>query len=114
MEKLKEMGVKVTIHGKHFKLVQNPEFEGLDCCDHCALLGNPCGLTGRPSLTSLCCIDGEESDTYFVEVPGNIEVHGINSQEITISALSALRDAEKKRGNHVRASIAQKLIDQIG
>ena len=114
MEKLKEMGVKVTIHGRHVKLVQNPALEGLDCCDHCALLGDPCGATGCANLTSLCCIDGNKANTYFVEVPGNIEVHGINNQEITISALSALRDAEKKLGNHSRAKIAQKLIDQIG
>lgn len=68
MSKLKEMGVSLTIKGKHFELVQNQKFEGLDCCDHCALLGNPCGLKDKQALTSLCCIDDNETNTYFKEV----------------------------------------------
>ena len=68
MSNLKRMGVSVTIHERHFELVQNPKYEGLDCCDHCALLGNPCGLSGKQALTSLCCIDDDETNTYFKEV----------------------------------------------
>ncbi len=66
------------------------------------------------SLLCLCASIVEEPETFFIEVPDNIQVHGINNQEITISALSALRDSEIKLGNHARAKIAQRLINQIG
>ena len=108
------MGVSVTIHERHFELVQNPKYEGLDCCDHCALLGDVCKGSIDKSLLCLCSTIVEEPETFFVEASDDIQVHGINNQEITISALSALRDAEKKNGNHSRAKVAQKLIDQIG
>lgn len=114
MSKIKELGVSLTIKGKHFQLVQNPKYEGLDCCDHCALLGDPCGMSGKQALTSLCCIDDEETNTFFMESSNDIEVHGILNQEIVISALSALREAEEKRGNEARAQVAGKLIALIG
>lgn len=62
------MGVSLTIKGRHFELVQDPSSEGLECCDQCALLGEPCGLRDKQALTSLCCIDDEETNTYFKEV----------------------------------------------
>lgn len=68
MGKLKEMGVSLTIKGRHFVLIQDPSSEGLECCDQCALLGEPCGMSGKQALTSLCCIDDEETNTYFKEV----------------------------------------------
>lgn len=105
--------ISVSIRGKVFKLVYDADLDELSACDQCALLGDVCKGTKDMSLLCLCCTIVEEPSTYFVEAPIDIQVHGINNQEITISALSALRDTERKIGNHSRAKIAQKLIDQI-
>ena len=99
--------ISVTIRGGVFRLVY-------DACQRCALMDGVCKGSRDMSLLCLCASIVEEPETFFVEAPDDIQVHGINNQEITISALSALRDAEKKIGNHSRAKIAQKLIDQIG
>lgn len=114
MIKQVEEKISVSIRGRVFRLVYNADLDELSACDQCALLGNVCKGTKDMSLLGLCCTIVEEPAAFFVEVPGDIQVHGINNQEITISALSALRDAERKIGNHSRAKIAQKLIDQIG
>lgn len=106
--------ISVSIRGKVFRLVYDADSDELSACGRCALLGLVCKGTRDMSLLCLCCTIVEEPSTFFMEVPSDIQVHGINNQEITISALSALRDAEKKIGNHSRAKIAQKLIDQIG
>lgn len=106
--------ISVSINGKVFRLVYDADHSELSACQRCALMGNVCKGSKDMSLLCLCAIIVEEPETYFVEVLGDIQVHGINNQEITISALSALRDSEKKIGNHSRAKIAQKLIDQIG
>lgn len=106
--------ISVSIQGKMFKLVWDTEPSGFSACQRCALLGEVCKTTKNESLLCLCATIVQEPDTFFVEASDDIQVHGINNQEITISALSALRDAEKKLGNHSRAKVAQKLIDQIG
>lgn len=106
--------ISVCINGKMFKLVYDADDNLVSACQRCALLGEVCKASMGLNLMSLCATSVEEPDTFFVEASGDIMVHGINIQEITISALSALRDAEKKNGNHSRAKIAQKLIDQIG
>lgn len=106
--------ISVSIRGRVFNLVYDADIDDVSACKRCALLGEVCKGTRDMSLLCLCATIVEEPQTYFVEVPGDIQVHGINNQEITISALSALRDAEKKIGNHSRAKIAQKLIEQIG
>lgn len=106
--------ISLNIKGKVFKLVYDAEPSGISACQRCALMGDVCKGSRDMSLLCLCASIVEEPETFFVEDPCNIQVHGINNQEITISALSALRDAEKKIGNHSRAKIAQKLIDQIG
>lgn len=106
--------ISVSIKGKVFNLVYDTEPNGFSACQRCALMGEVCKGSRDMSLLCLCASIVEEPETFFVEASGDIQVHGINNQEITISALSALRDAEKKIGNHSRAKIAQKLIDQIG
>lgn len=106
--------ISVCINGKMFKLVYDADENLLSACDRCALLGEVCKGSIDKNFLCLCATIVEESETFFVEAPGDIMVHGINNQEITISALSALRDAESKIGNHSRANVAQKLIDQIG
>lgn len=106
--------ISVSIKGKVFKLVYDADYNEFSACDRCALLGEVCKGSIDKSLLCLCSTIVEEPNTFFVESSDAIQVHGINNQEITISALSALRDAEKKIGNHTRAKIAQKLIDQIG
>ena len=103
----------VSIKGKMFKLVWDVDDLESSACDRCALFGEVCKGSRSYSLLSLCSMIVEEPQTFFVEVPGDIMVHGINNQEITVTALSALRDAEIERGNHPRAKRAQKLIDQI-
>ena len=105
--------ISVSIRGRMFKLVYDAEPSNFSACQRCALMGELCKGTKDMSLLCLCATIVQEPDTYFVEVPGDILVHGISNQEITISALSALRDAEKKNGNYSRANVAQKLIDQI-
>lgn len=105
--------ISVCINGKMFKLVYDPDDNLVSGCQRCALLGKVCKKERNANLLSLCAWITEEPETFFIEVPGDIMVHGINNQEITISALSALRDAEKKIGNYSRANVAQKLIDQI-
>ena len=105
--------ISVSILDRVFQLVYDADNSDLSACGRCALLGEVCKGTKDMSLLCLCCTIVEETSTFFMEVPGDIQVHGINNQEITISALSALRDAERKIGNHSRAKIAQKLIDQI-
>lgn len=106
--------ISVSIKGKVFKLVYDADHTELSACQRCALMGDVCKGSRDMSLLCLCATIVEEPETFFIEAPDDIQVHGINNQEITISALSALRDAEKKIGNHSRAKIAQKLIDQIG
>lgn len=106
--------ISVCINGKMYKLVYDADYNELSACDRCALLGEVCKGSVDMSLLCLCATIVEEPETFFVEVPGDIMVHDINNQEITISALSALRDSESKSGNHSRAKVAQKLIDQIG
>lgn len=106
--------ISVSIKGKMFNLVYDTESNGFSACQRCALMGEVCKGSRDMSLLCLCASIVEEPETFFVEASEDIKVHGINNQEITISALSALRDAEKKIGNHSRAKIAQKLIDQIG
>ena len=106
--------ISVSIKGKVFKLVYDEDFNEKSACDRCALLGEVCKGSRDMSLLCLCASIVEEPETFFVEASVDIQVHGINNQEITISALSALRDTEKKNGNHSRAKVAQKLIDQIG
>lgn len=105
--------ISVSIKGKVFKLVYDADSNGSSACNRCALLGEVCKASRDMSLLPLCTCIVEEPETFFVEAIDDIQVHGINNQEITISALSALRDAERKIGNHSRANIAQKLIDQI-
>ena len=106
-------GISVGIRGKVFKLVYDADHNELSACQRCALMGEICKGTRDMSLLALCATFVEEPETFFVEEPGDIEVHGINNQEITISALRALRDAETENKNFARARIAQKLIDQI-
>lgn len=106
--------ISVSIKGKVFNLVYDADDYELPACHRCDLYGEVCKASKGLNLLSLCDLIVEEPKAYFVEVPSDILVHGINNQEITISALSALRDSEKKIGNHSRAKIAQKLIDQIG
>lgn len=106
--------ISVCFGDKTYQLVWDAGDEMSSACNKCALLGNVCKASKDMSLLSLCAIHCEEPNSFFVEASGDIMVHGINNQEIVISALSALRDAEKKNGNHSRASVAQKLIDQIG
>lgn len=106
--------ISVSIKGKVFELVYDADRSDLSACGRCALMGDVCKGSRDMSLLCLCATIVEEPETFFVESSVDIQVHGINNQEITISALSALRDAEKKIGNHSRAKIAQKLIDQIG
>lgn len=105
--------ISVCINGKMFKLVYDADDNLVSACQRCALMGEVCKASLRLNLMSLCAAIVEEPDTFFVEASGDIMVHGINNQEITISALSALRDAEEKIGNHARAKRAQRLIDQI-
>lgn len=105
--------ISVSIKGKMFKLVYDADDNLLSACQRCALLGEVCKGSGDMSLVCLCGLIVEEPDTFFVEDSDDISVHGINNQEITITALSALRDAEEKIGNHARAKRAQRLIDQI-
>lgn len=106
--------ISVCIDDKVFTLVWDEDDFELSACQRCALMGKFCRASMGMNLLCLCGWMVEEPDTFFIEVPGDIMVHGINNQEITISALSALRDAESKTGNHSRANVAQKLIDQIG
>lgn len=106
--------INVSIRDRVFKLVYDAADNELSACQRCALMGDVCKGSRDMNLLALCACIVEEPDTFFVEVPSDIQVRGINNQEITISALSALRDAEKKIGNHSRAKIAQSLIDQIG
>lgn len=106
--------ISVSIKGKMFKLVYDADNHEFSACIRCALYGDVCKGSRDMSLLALCANIVEEPETFFVEAPDDIQVHGINNQEITISALSALRDDERKVGNHSRAKIAQKLIDQIG
>lgn len=106
--------ISVSIKGKVFKLVYDADNNSSSACDRCALLGEVCKASRDMSLLCLCATIVEEPETFFVESSDDIQVHGINNQEITISALSALRDAEEKIGNQSRAEVAQKLIDQIG
>lgn len=106
--------ISVCINGKMFRLMWDADYNELSACQRCALLGEVCKASMGLNLMSLCATSVEEPDTFFVEASGDIMVHGINNQEITISALSALRDAEKENGNHSRAKVAQKLINQIG
>lgn len=106
--------ISVSIQGRVFKLVYDADNSDLSACGRCALMGDVCKGSRDMSLLCLCTSIVEEPDTFFVEEPDDIQVHGINNLEITISALSALRDAEKKLGNLSRAKVAQKLIDQIG
>ena len=105
--------ISVCIKGKMFKLVYDTADNELSACQRCALMGDVCKGSRDMNLLDLCACIVEEPDTFFIEAPGDIMVHGINNQEITISALSALRDSERKTGNHSRANVAQKLIDQI-
>lgn len=105
--------ISVSIKGKMFKLVYDEDFNEKSACDRCALLGEVCKGTRDMSLLCLCATIVEEPETFFVESSVDIEVHGINNQEITISALTALRNAEEKVGNDARAKRAQRLIDQI-
>ena len=105
--------ISVSIQGKVFKLVYDADHNELSACQRCALMGSVCKGSRDMSLLCLCATIVEEPETYFVEVPGDIEVHGINNQEIIISALTSYRDAEEKFGNRSRAKVAQKLIDQI-
>lgn len=105
--------ISVSIQGRVFKLVYDADLNDLSACQRCALLGEVCKGSRDMSLLCLCATIVEEPATFFVEAPVDIQVHGINNQEITISALSALRDAEKKNENYSRANVAQKLIDQI-
>lgn len=106
--------ISVTIKGKVFRLVYDADNQGFSACQRCALLGEVCKGSKDMSLLCLCATVVEEPNTFFVECSDHILVHGINNQEITISALAALRDAETKRGNHSRAKVAQRLIDEIG
>ena len=106
--------ISVSIRGRVFRLVYDADINDLSACQRCALLGEVCKGSRDMSLLCLCATIVEEPATFFVEVNCYIQVHGINNQEVTISALSALRDAESKIGNHSRANVAQKLIDQIG
>lgn len=106
--------ISVSIKGKVFKLVFDADHNELSACQRCALMGEVCKGSRDMSLLCLCASIVEEPETFFVEDTRDIQVHGINNQEITISALSALRDSEKKLGNHSRAKVAQSLIDQIG
>lgn len=106
--------ISVNIKGRVFKLVYDADISKLSACQRCALLGEVCKGSRDMSLLCLCATIVEEPETFFVEAYCDIQVHGINNQEITISALSALRDKESKIGNHSRANVAQKLIDQIG
>lgn len=105
--------ISVSIRGRVFKLVYDADVDDVSACKRCALLGEVCKGSRDMSLLCLCATIVEEPATFFMEASDDIQVHGINNQEITISALSALRDAERKIGNHSRAKIAQKLIDQI-
>lgn len=105
--------ISVSIKGKVFKLVYDDDSKEFSACQRCALLGDVCKGSRDMSLLCLCANIVEEPETFFVESSDIIQVHGINNQEITISALAALRDEERKHGNHSRAKIAQKLIDQI-
>lgn len=109
-----ESGTVLVIKGRTFKLVWTDETEGFNPCHHCALYKEFCVPRRGVTFVDLCTDMQKESNTYFIEESNDIQVHGINNQEITISALSALRDAERKIGNHSRAKIAQRLIDQIG
>ncbi len=106
--------ISVNIKGKVFKLVYDADKNELPACFRCGLYGEVCYASKGFNLLALCDTIVEEPEAYFVEAPEDIQVHGINNQEITISALSALRDMEEKIGNHARAEVAQKLIDQIG
>ena len=105
--------ISVSIKGKVFKLVYDADHSEWSACQRCALMGDVCKGSRDMSLLCLCASIVEEPETFFVEASGDIMVHGINNQEVTISALSALRDTESKIGNHSRAKVAQKLIDQI-
>lgn len=105
--------ISVSIKGKMFKLVYDADYNEKSACDRCALLGEVCKGTRDMSLLCLCATIVEEPETFFVESSVDIEVHGINNQEITVSALAALRNAEEKVGNDARAKRAQRLIDQI-
>lgn len=117
-------GISVGIRGKVFKLVYDADHNELSACQRCALMGDVCKGSKYMSLIGLCASIVEEPQAFFVEatdyvwvndnkVPADIVVHGINNQEIVISALRALRDAYKDMGNNARAEVAQKLIDQI-
>ena len=106
--------ISVCINGKMFNLVFDADDNEIPPCHRCALYGEVCKGSKDMSLLCLCSDIVEEPNTFFVEVPGDIMVNGINNQEITISALYALRDAEEKSGNHARAIRAQNLIEQIG
>lgn len=105
--------ISVSIRGKVFRLVYDSADNELSACQRCALKGEICKGTRDMNLLCFCAYIVEEPESFFVEVPGDIQVHGINNQEITISALSAIRDAYKEMGNNARAEVAQKLINQI-
>lgn len=113
VQKVKEQ-ISVSIKGRVFDLVWETDQKNFHACDRCALLGEVCKGSMQSSLLTLCSTIVEEPETWFMESSNKIQVHGINNQEITISALASLRDAEKKIGNHSRAKVAQSLIDQIG
>ena len=105
--------ISVSINGKVFKLCFDDENKMISACERCALKGSVCDGSRDLSLLALCATIVEEPETFFIESSDIIQVHGILNQEIVISALSALRDAEEKRGNDARAKIAGKLINLI-
>lgn len=105
--------ISVSIKGKVFRLVYDADDNELPACHRCALYGEICKASKGFNLLSLCDSIVEEPEAYFVEVPGDIQVNGINNKEITITALRAIRDACKDMGNNARAEVAQKLINQI-
>lgn len=68
MSEFKFMGVSLSINDKHFVLVQDPAISGKECCDQCALSGEPFCVSGKLSLLSLCCFDDSNGNAYFKEV----------------------------------------------
>lgn len=105
--------ISVSIKDRVFKLCWDADLNDLSACQRCALLGEICKGTKDMSLLCLCATIVEEPNTFFVESSDRIIVRGINNQEIVTTALAKLRDEEKERGNHSRAKVAQKLIEQI-
>lgn len=63
-----KLDVQVKIKGSLYQLVEDSRYVGLDCCDHCALLGNPCAKGNYPSLTALCAAAPKSNSAYFEEV----------------------------------------------